>query len=97
MIQEGAKTLNPTQMEYFMTDLQQKNIRLVRRVPKAHAILGFIRFLKGYYLVLVTKRKRVGKISYHSIYQVYKTEMVPLFEAADNTNRDDEIFYMNMF
>jgi len=48
-------------------------------------------------VVLVTKRKRVGKLGQHSIYQVYKTEMVPLFEATDNVNRDDENFYVSMF
>lgn len=67
------------------------------RVSQAYAILGFVRFLKGYYIVLVTKRKRVARIGQHSIYEVAKTEMVPLFEATDNANRDDENFYVSMF
>ena len=46
---------------------------------------------------MVTKRKRVGKIGMHSLYQVTKTEMVPLFQATENANRDDENFFVNMF
>ena len=67
------------------------------RVRQAHAVLGFTRFLKGFYIILVTKRKRVAKIGQHSIYEVAKTEMIPLFEATDNANRDDENFYVSMF
>lgn len=54
----------------------------MRRVPHAHAIMGFIRFLKGYYIILVTKRKRVAKLAQHSLYMASKIEMVPLFTAA---------------
>ena len=46
---------------------------------------------------MVTKRKRVGKIGQHSLYQVTKTEMVPLFRATESANRDDENFFVNMF
>ena len=37
-------------------------------MPQADALMGFIRFLKGYYVIMVTKRKRVAKIGQHSIY-----------------------------
>ena len=66
-------------------------------MPQAHAILGFIRFLKGYYIIMVTNRKRVAKIGQHSLYQVTKTVMWPLFYSTDHANRDDENFFVNMF
>lgn len=98
VIEPGTKTVNPKQMEQFMDDLKQKySSSLKIRVSKAHAVLGFIRFLKGFYIILVTKRKRVSKIGLHSIYEVSKTEMIPLFDATDNANRDDENFYVSMF
>lgn len=74
-----------------------KDERVQNRVQRAYAILGFIKFLKGYYLIMVTERKREAKIGQHSIYQVKKTEMVSLFMATDNTNRDGENFYYNLF
>ena len=36
--------------------------KISRRVPRAYGILGFIKFLKGYYVILVTGRKREAKI-----------------------------------
>jgi hypothetical protein len=37
-------------------------------VKKAYGLMGFIKFLKGYYIVLITERKKIAKIGRHSIY-----------------------------
>ena len=55
-------------------------------VGKAYLVLGFIRFLKGYYIVLVTKRKRVAKIMRHSIYTIKEMKLVPLFNKTNEEN-----------
>jgi hypothetical protein len=55
-------------------------------VGKAYLVLGFIRFLKGYYIVLVTKRKRVAKIMRHSIYTIKDMKLVPLFNKTNDEN-----------
>jgi len=55
-------------------------------VNKAHLVLGFIRFLKGCYIVLVTKRKRVVKIVRHSIYTIKDMKLVPLFIKTNDEN-----------
>ncbi len=55
-------------------------------VGKAYLVLGFIRFLKGYYIVLVTKRKRVAKIMRHSIYTIKDMKLVPLFTKTNDEN-----------
>jgi hypothetical protein len=52
------------------------------REGRAFLILGFIRFLKGYYLVLVTRRKRIAKILRHSIYTVKEMKLIPLFNTT---------------
>ena len=66
-------------------------------VIKAYGLLGFIRFLKGYYMVLITSRKRVGKILRHSIYQIKDMQLVPMFRNTSTLNRDDENRYINYF
>ena len=66
-------------------------------VNKAYCILGFIRFLKGYYIILVTKRKRVAKIMRHSIYTIKDMVLVPLYNNTTSQNRDDENRYINYF
>lgn len=42
----------------------------LHRRCSAYGILGFIRFLHGYYLLLVTKRKKVASIGVHDVYKV---------------------------
>jgi hypothetical protein len=41
--------------------------------------MGFVRFLKGYYIILVTDKKKIAKIGRHGIYKVKDMKMVPLF------------------
>ena len=37
---------------------------------------GFVRFLEGYYVILITKRRRVALIGPHTVYKVEDTAMV---------------------
>uniref|UniRef100_H2YYI3 SAC domain-containing protein n=1 Tax=Ciona savignyi TaxID=51511 RepID=H2YYI3_CIOSA len=37
---------------------------------------GFIRFMEGYYLILITKRSKVAEIGGHSIYKIEDTTMI---------------------
>ena len=39
---------------------------------------GFIRFLEGYYIVLVRKRRRVACIGGHYVFKVEDTQMIPI-------------------
>ena len=48
-------------------------------MSKAYGIIGFIRFLKGYYLVLIVDHKKVAKIGKHSIHKIKEMKMIPLF------------------
>lgn len=51
----------------------QSGQRLVNGLAKtvsAFGIVGFVRFLEGYYIILVTKRRKVAVIGLHTIYKV---------------------------
>ncbi|GAU95241.1 hypothetical protein RvY_06890-2 [Ramazzottius varieornatus] len=48
-----------------------------RRIS-AFALLGFVRFLEGYSMILVTKRRKVASVGYHSVYKIEDTETIPL-------------------
>jgi len=39
-------------------------------------LVGFVRFLEGYYMVLITKRRRVALIGCHTIFKIEDTCMV---------------------
>lgn len=49
------------------------------RVATGHALLGFVRFVYGYYLHLATQAHVVARISGHDIYTVDEAVLVPLW------------------
>jgi hypothetical protein len=70
-----------------------------RRVKDIFGILGFIRFLKGYYMILITDCNIVAKIGRHEIFTVKGTDMISLFNFAYDYNDDmeDEKKYVSIF
>ena len=61
-------------------------------------MLGFVKFLKGYYLLLISAKKKVARIGYHDIYQVKDMKMVPLFRTSQVTQHNsDEAHYVDLF
>lgn len=62
-----------------MAEMDARFSPITTRVVRAYGLLGFVRFLKGYYMVLITSRKRVGKIFRHSIYTIKDMQLVPMF------------------
>ncbi|CAG7836139.1 unnamed protein product [Allacma fusca] len=70
-------------------------IKLVPAVS-AFGILGFIRFLEGYYIVLITKRRVVATIGHHSVYKIEDTACIYLPNEGATKN-PDEIRYLKLF
>ncbi|KIX04441.1 uncharacterized protein Z518_05309 [Rhinocladiella mackenziei CBS 650.93] len=52
-------------------------------------LLGFIRFTAQYYMIYVTKRSQVAMIGGHYIYQIDKTELMPLVTPASTRAKTD--------
>ncbi|XP_068663400.1 phosphoinositide phosphatase SAC2-like [Aristolochia californica] len=55
-------------------------------VTTCYGILGFIKFLGPYYMLLITKRRLVGAICGHMVYGVTKSEMIPLPNSSVRSN-----------
>ncbi|CAA3009313.1 phosphoinositide phosphatase SAC3-like isoform X1 [Olea europaea subsp. europaea] len=51
-------------------------------VTTCYGIVGFIRFLGPYYMVLITKRRQIGAICGHNVYAISKSEIIPLPNSA---------------
>ncbi|WKX90438.1 hypothetical protein Q1695_009356 [Nippostrongylus brasiliensis] len=51
---------------------------LIERVSNAFGLLGVVRFLEGYYLIVVTKANIIASFGYHSIYKVAEVAMISL-------------------
>eukprot|EP00250_Pteridium_aquilinum_P010248 c19243_g1_i1 orf=74-556(+) len=48
----------------------------VNFVTKAYGIVGFIKFLKPYYMIVITKRQRLGAICGHSIFGIRESRLL---------------------
>ncbi|KAB5574059.1 hypothetical protein DKX38_001253 [Salix brachista] len=47
-------------------------------VTICYGIVGFIKFLGPYYMLLITKRRKIGAICGHIVYAINKSEMIPI-------------------
>ncbi|KAF3661249.1 hypothetical protein FXO38_11796 [Capsicum annuum] len=47
-------------------------------VSRCYGIIGFIKFSGPYYILVITERRKIGKICCHPIYAITKNEMLPV-------------------
>ncbi|XP_043543054.1 polyphosphoinositide phosphatase isoform X2 [Chiloscyllium plagiosum] len=75
----------------------QKGLSGLSRAVSAFGIVGFVRFLEGYYIVLITKRRKVADIGGHSIYKIEDTNMVYIPNDSVKISHPDETKYVKIF
>lgn len=70
-----------------------------RKVKDAYGIVGFIKFLKGYYMILITDCNIVAKIGRHEIFTIKDTLMVRLYNYTYEYDDpiEDEKKYVSIF
>lgn len=54
---------------------------------------GFVRFLEGYYIVLITKHRKMADIGGHSIYKIEDTSMIYIPNDSVRVAHPDEARY----
>nr|CAH7715536.1 unnamed protein product [Callosobruchus chinensis] len=67
------------------------------KVISTFGIVGFIKFLEGYYVILITKRRRVAVVGHHTIYKIEDTTMVYIPHESVRILHPDETRYVKMF
>ncbi|KAM1155916.1 hypothetical protein ACFX11_027029 [Malus domestica] len=68
-------------------------------VTNCYGIVGFVKFLGPYYMLLITKRRQIGAICGHTVYAVSKSEMIPLLNSSvqsSTTNSKNENRYKKL-
>ncbi|XP_058108735.1 phosphoinositide phosphatase SAC3-like isoform X2 [Magnolia sinica] len=55
-------------------------------VTTCYGIVGFIKFLGPYYMLLITKRRQIGTICGHAVYAVTKSEMITIPNSTVRSN-----------
>lgn len=58
-------------------------------VTTCYGIVGFIKFLGPYYMLLITERKKVGMICGHAIYAVSKSKMIRIPHSTVQSNMEN--------
>ncbi|KAI8589540.1 polyphosphoinositide phosphatase Fig4 [Geranomyces variabilis] len=70
----------------------------LHKVASFFGIVGFIRFLEGYYIILITKRSAVALIGGHYVYHIDDTMVVSVpGPGAKVDRRPDEARYVQIF
>ncbi|XP_041988138.1 polyphosphoinositide phosphatase [Aricia agestis] len=67
------------------------------KLVSAFGIVGFVKFLEGYYIILVTKRTKIAVIGSHSIYKIEDTAMIYIPKENNKPQHPDEQRYVKMF
>ncbi|CAN8270169.1 unnamed protein product [Cochlearia groenlandica] len=55
-------------------------------VTICYGIIGFIRFLGPYYMLIITKRRKLGEVCGHTVYGVAKSKMITIPHASVLSN-----------
>lgn len=69
----------------------------VTKTVSSFGLVGFIRFLHGYYLILIIKRRKVASIGYHTIYKVEDTKLVYIPNKLPTEFVNEEQRYVRAF
>lgn len=69
----------------------------IRKTISSFGLLGFVRFLHGYYLILVVKRRKVASIGYHTVYKVEDTKLVYIPNEPPKELVDEEGRFLRAF
>ncbi|VDN00841.1 unnamed protein product [Thelazia callipaeda] len=70
---------------------------LIERASNAFGLLGAVRFLEGYYLLIVTKARVVATIGYHEIYKIEEVALISLASEGIAADNPDELRYLKLF
>lgn len=58
----------------------------LKYITTCYGIVGFIKFLGPYYMLIITQRMPIGSIGGHIVYAISKTEMIPLSDSVTQTS-----------
>ncbi|KAG2717798.1 hypothetical protein I3843_03G190900 [Carya illinoinensis] len=79
-IQEDLTTYTEPECSDLLRRIHEGNKSTggLKFVTTCYGIVGFIKFLGPYYMLLITKRRQIGAICGHTVYAVSKSAMIPL-------------------
>ncbi|RZC91649.1 hypothetical protein C5167_027720 [Papaver somniferum] len=87
-IVEDSTTYSKDECSDLLTLLREGNASTggLKLVTTCYGIVGFVKFLGPYCMLLITKRKQIGTICGHVIYGISKSETIPIPHPSVQTN-----------
>ncbi|KAL4178813.1 hypothetical protein AMTRI_Chr13g117040 [Amborella trichopoda] len=86
-IREDSTTYSHTECCDLLKRIHEGNRSTggLRFVTNCYGIVGFIKFLGPYYMLIITKRRQIGAICGHTVYAITKSEMIAVpYSTAQN-------------
>ncbi|KAK4854012.1 hypothetical protein QYF36_017668 [Acer negundo] len=79
-IREDPTTYTERECSELLRRIHEGNLSTggLKFVTTCYGIIGFIKFLGPYYMLIITKRRQIGAICGHNVYAVSKSDMIPL-------------------
>ncbi|KAI9330793.1 SacI homology domain-containing protein [Zopfochytrium polystomum] len=99
-VTEDDVTYNKAEIRDLITMIENGNKASggLHKVTQCHGIVGFVRFLEGYYIILITKRSAVALIGGHYIYHIDDTVLISIAGPATRVERrPEEARYVQIF
>ncbi|XP_017697351.2 phosphoinositide phosphatase SAC2-like isoform X2 [Phoenix dactylifera] len=90
-IREDSTTYSESECQDLLRRVHEGNRATggLRFVTNCYGIVGFIKFLGPYYMLLITKRRPIGVICGHTVYAVTKSEMIALPNSTVRPDMDN--------
>ncbi|CDY60844.1 BnaA08g29520D [Brassica napus] len=79
----SSSSLQASMQEFNLFETQS-NLYMIgwkcglKLVTLCYGIIGFIKFLGPYYILVITERREIGEICGHRVYEVSKSEIISL-------------------
>lgn len=79
-IHEDSTTYSKVECYEIMKRIHEGNKATggLKFLTTCYGIIGFVKFLGPYYMLLITKRRKIGSICGHAVYSITKSEMIPI-------------------
>lgn len=90
-IREDSTTYTESECSDLLRRIHEGNKSTggLKFVTTCYGIVGFVKFLGPYYMLLITKRRQIGAICGHTVYAISKSEMIPLPNSSVHASLAD--------
>ena len=96
--EDTVSTLELLKGDSSFTGNIESGIYFIRKLINCYGIVGFVRFLGPFYIIVITKRTRVANIGPCGVYKIDGIEMIPLGPLPKDPNvAQEEDKYKKLF